>query len=85
MKNPQDYIDSLNDELPPENISIMADEDDDIELYAQFDNTDYINSNIASDDDTISEEEIQNGTSYEFEKEYAGSDKDTEDDSFSVL
>lgn len=56
MKNPQDYIDSLNDELPPENISIMADEDDDIELYARFDNTDYINSNIASGDDTISEE-----------------------------
>jgi len=33
----------------------------------------------------ISEEEIQNGTGYEFEKEYAGSDEDTEDDSFSVL
>ena len=85
MKKPQDYIDSLNDKLPPENVSIMADEYDDIELYAQVDNTDYINSNIASDDDTIREEEIQNGTSYEFEKEYAGSDKDTEDDSFSVL
>ena len=85
MKNPQDYIDSLNDELLPENMSIMADEYDDIELYAQFDNTDYINSDVPSDDDTIREEEIQNGTSYEFEKEYAGSDKDTEDDSFSVL
>ena len=24
MKNPQDYIDSLNDELPPENISIIV-------------------------------------------------------------
>lgn len=56
MKKPQDYIDSLNDELPPENISIMADEYDNIELYVQVDNTNYINSNIASDDDTISEE-----------------------------
>ena len=53
--------------------------------YARFDNTDYINSNIASDDDTISEEEIQNGTGYEFEKECVSSDEDTEDDSFSVL
>lgn len=34
----------------------------------------------------ISEEDIQNGTGYEFEKEYAGSDEDTEDDdSFYVL
>lgn len=33
----------------------------------------------------ISEEDIQNGTGYEFEKEYAGSDEDTEDDIFSVL
>lgn len=34
----------------------------------------------------ISEEEIQNGTGYELEKEYAGSDEDTEDDdSFYVL
>lgn len=24
MKNPQDHIDSLNDELPPENISIIV-------------------------------------------------------------
>lgn len=83
---PQDYIDSLNDELPPENISIRAEDDEDIELHAQFDNTDYINSDIVSDDDVISEEDIQNGTGYEFEKEYAGSDEDTEDDdSFYVL
>ena len=85
LKDPQDYIDSLNDELPPENISIRAEDDEDIELHAQFDNTDYINSDIVSDDDVISEEDIQNGTGYEFEKEYAGSDEDTEDDSFSVL
>ena len=78
MKKPQDYIDSLNDELPPENISIMADEDDDIELYAQYDNTDYINSNAPSDEDIISEEKIQNGTGYEFEDE-------TDDDAFSAL
>ena len=77
MKNPQDYIDSLNDELPPENMSIMADEDDDIELYAQVDNTDYINSNVPSDEDIISEEKIQNGTGYEFE--------DEADDAFSAL
>ena len=63
----------------------MADEYDDIELYAQVDNTDYINSNIASDDDTISEEQIRNRTGYELEKECVSSDKDTEDDSFSVL
>ena len=63
----------------------MADEYDDIELYAQVDNTDYINSNIASDYDTISEEQIRNGTGYELEKECVSSDKDTEDDSFSVL
>lgn len=85
MKKPQDYIDSLNDELPPENVSIMADEYDDIELYAQVDNTDYINSNIASDDDTISEEQIRNGTGYELEKECVSSDEYIEDDSFSVL
>ena len=85
LKDPQDYIDSLNDELPPENISIRAEDDEDIELHAQFDNTDYINSDIVSDDDVISEEDIQNGTGYEFEKEYAGSDEDTEDDIFSVL
>ena len=86
LKDPQDYIDSLNDELPPENISIRAEDDEDIELHAQFDNTDYINSDIVSDDDVISEEDIQNGTGYEFEKEYAGSDEDTEDDdSFYVL
>ena len=85
LKNPQDYIDSLNDELPPENISITVDEDDDIELYAQIDNIDYINSDVPSDEDIISEEEIQNGTGYELEKEYASSDEDTEDDSFSVL
>ena len=78
MKNPQDYIDSLNDELPPENISIMVDEDDDIELYAQIDNTDYINSDIPSDEDIISEEEIQNGTGYELEDE-------ADDDAFSAL
>ena len=73
LKDPQDYIDSLNDELPPENISIRAEDDEDIELHAQFDNTDYINSDIVSDDDVI-------------EKEYAGSDEDTEDDdSFYVL
>lgn len=86
LKDPQDYIDSLNDELPPENIYIRAEDDEDIELHAQFDNTDYINNDIVSDDDVISEEDIQNGTGYEFEKEYAGSDEDTEDDdSFSVL
>lgn len=85
LKDPQDYINSLNDELPPENISIRAEDDEDIELHAQFDNTDYINNDIVSDDDVISEEEIQNGTGYELEKEYAGSDEDTEDDSFSVL
>lgn len=56
----------------------MADEYDDIELYAQFNNTYYINSNIASDDDTISEEEIQNGTGYEFEDE-------ADDDAVSAL
>ena len=78
LKNPQDYIDSLNDELPPENISIMVDEDDDIELYAQIDNTDYINSDIPSDEDIISEEEIQNGTGYELEDE-------ADDDTFSAL
>ena len=78
MKNPQDYIDSLNDELPSENISIVADEDDDIELYTQVDNTDYINSNIPSDEDIISEEKIQNGTGYEFEDE-------ADDDAFSAL
>ena len=85
LKDPQDYIDSLNDELPPENIYIRAEDDEDIELHAQFDNTDYINNDIVSDDDVISEEDIQNGTGYEFEKEYAGSDEDAEDDSFSVL
>lgn len=85
LKDPQDYIDSLNDELPPENISIRAEDDEDIELHAQFDNTDYINSDIVLDDNVISEEDIQNGTGYEFEKEYAGSDEDTEDDIFSVL
>ena len=78
MRNPQDYIDPLNDELPPENISIMADEYDDIELYAQIDNTDYINSNVPSDEDIISEEEIQNGTGYELEYE-------ADDDAFSAL
>lgn len=78
LKDPQDYIDSLNDELPPENISVIADEDDDIELYAQFDNTDYINSDIPSDEDIISEEEIQNGTGYELEDE-------ADDDAFSAL
>ena len=78
MKNPQDYIDSLNDELPSENISIVADEDDDIELYTQVDNTDYINTNISSDEDIISEEKIQNGTGYEFEGE-------ADDDAFSAL
>lgn len=82
---PQDYIDSLNDELPPENISIRAEDDEDIELHAQFDNTDYINGDIISDEDVISEEEIQNGTGYELEEKYVGSDEDTEDDSFSVL
>ena len=82
---PQDYIDTLNDELPPENISIRAEDDEDIELHAQFDNTDYINSNIVSDDDVISEEDIQNGTGYELEEKYANSDEDAEDDSFSVL
>lgn len=82
---PQDYIDSLNDELPPENISIRAEDDEDIELHAQFDNTDYINSDIVSDDDVISEEKIQNGTGYELEEKYVGSDEDAEDDSFSVL
>ena len=82
---PQDYIDSLNDELPPENISIRAEDDEDIELHAQFDNTDYINSDIVSDNDMISEEEIQNGTGYELEEKYVGSDEDAEDDSFSVL
>ena len=82
---PQDYIDSLNDELPPENISIRVEDDEDIELHAQFDNTDYINSDIVSDDDVISEEEIQNGTGYELEEKYVGSDEDAEDDSFSVL
>lgn len=78
LKNPQDYIDSLNDELPPENISITVDEDDDIELYAQIDNTDYINSDVPSDEDIISEEEIQNGTGYELEDE-------VDDDAFSAL
>ena len=63
----------------------MADEYDDIELYAQVDNTDYINSNIASDDDTISEEQIQNGTGYELGKECVSSDEYIEEDSFSVL
>ena len=82
---PQDYIDSLNDELPPENISIRAEDDEDIELHAQFDNTAYINSDIVSDDDVISEEEIQNGTGYELEEKYVSSDEDAEDDSFSVL
>ncbi|WP_107833273.1 hypothetical protein [Campylobacter concisus] len=82
---PQDYIDSLNDELPPENISIRVEDDEDIELHAQFDNTDYINSDIVSDNDMISEEEIQNGTGYELEEKYVGSDEDAEDDSFSVL
>ena len=85
LKDPQDYIDSLNDELPPENISIRAEDDEDIELHAQFDNTDYINSDIVSDNDMISEEEIQNGTGYELEEKYVGSDEDAEDDSFSVL
>lgn len=82
---PQDYIDSLNDELPPENISIRAEDDEDIELHAQFDNTDYINSDIVSDDDVISEEEIQNGTGYELEEKYVSPNEDAEDDSFSVL
>lgn len=82
---PQDYIDSLNDELPPENISIRVEDDEDIELHAQFDNTDYINGDIISDDDMISEEEIQNGTGYGLEEKYANSDEDAEDDSFSVL
>ena len=63
----------------------MADEYDDIELYAQVDNTDYINSNVPSDEDIISEEEIQNGTGYELEKECVSSDEYIEDDSFSVL
>ena len=56
----------------------MADEYDDIELYAQVDNTDYINSNAPSDEDIISEEKIQNGTGYEFEDE-------ADDDAFSAL
>ena len=47
-------------------------------LYAQFDNTDYINGDIASDEDIISEEEIQNGTGYELEDE-------ADDDTFSAL
>lgn len=85
LKDPQDYIDSLNDELPPENIFIRAEDDEDIELHAQFDNTDYINSDIISDDDVISEEDIQNGTGYELEEKYVGSDEDAEDDGFSVL
>ena len=85
LKDPQDYIDSLNDELPPENISIRAEDDEDIELHAQFDNTDYINSDIVSDDDVISEEEIQNGTGYELEEKYVSPNEDAEDDSFSVL
>ena len=54
-------------------------------MHAQFDNTDYINSDIVSDDDVISEEKIQNGTGYELEEKYVGSDEDAEDDSFSVL
>ena len=54
-------------------------------MHAQFDNTDYINSDIISDDDVISEEDIQNGAGYELEEKYAGSDEDTEDDGFSVL
>lgn len=47
-------------------------------LYAQIDNTDYINSDIPSDEDIISEEEIQNGTGYEPEDE-------ADDDTFSAL
>ena len=47
-------------------------------LYAQIDNTDYINSDIPSDEDIISEEEIQNGTGYELEDE-------ADDDAFSAL
>ena len=54
-------------------------------MHAQFDNTDYINGDIISDDDVISEEEIQNGTDYELEEKYVGSDEDAEDDGFSVL
>ena len=51
---------------------------DSLLLYAQIDNTDYINSDIASDEDIISEEEIQNGTGYELEDE-------ADDDAFSAL
>ena len=51
---------------------------DSLLLYAQIDNTDYINSDIPSDEDIISEEEIQNGTGYELEDE-------ADDDAFSAL
>lgn len=54
-------------------------------MHAQFDNTDYINGDIISDDDVISEEDIQNGTGYELEEKYANSDEDAEYDSFFVL
>ena len=51
---------------------------DSLLLYAQIDNIDYINSDIPSDEDIISEEEIQNGTGYELEDE-------ADDDAFSAL
>ena len=51
---------------------------DSLLLYAQIDNTDYINSDIHLGEDIISEEEIQNGTGYELEDE-------ADDDAFSAL
>lgn len=51
---------------------------DSLLLYVQIDNTDYINSDVPSDEDIISEEEIQNGTGYELEEE-------ADDDAFSAL
>ena len=51
---------------------------DSLLLYVQIDNTDYINSDIPTDEDIISKEEIRNGTGYELEDE-------ADDDAFSAL
>ena len=58
---------------------------DSLLLYAQIDNTDYINSDIPSDEDIISEEDIQSGTGYEPEDNETNFDDETDDDTFSAL
>ncbi len=82
MRSDQDYINSLNEEIHPENIFIDPNIDDDIEFYAQIDNTDYTKDDIAEYEDVLTEEEINNSFGYDMTE---SKDNGSNDDEFYEL